>query len=46
MSAPRVQLDSTGSRVDGAFGMQHASFDSASGNLGDARLLNALRCPP
>ena len=42
MSAPRVQLDSTASRVDGEWSMQHASFDSASVTLDDVRLLNAL----
>ena len=42
VSAPRVQLDSTASRVDGEWSMQHASFESASVTLDDARLLNAL----
>jgi hypothetical protein len=42
VSEPRVQLDSTASRVDGDWSMQHASFDSASVTLDDIRLLNAL----
>ena len=42
VAAPRVQLDSTASRVDGDWSMQHASFDSASVTLDDVRLLNAL----
>jgi hypothetical protein len=42
VSAPRVQLDSVASRVDGDWKMQHASFDAPSVTLGDARLLNAL----
>ena len=45
VSAPRVELESTASRVDGDWSLKRASFDSASASLYDVRLLNALLDP-
>jgi hypothetical protein len=45
VSAPRVELESTASRIDGDWSLKHASFDSASVTLDDVRLLNALLDP-